>query len=61
MKKLKKLIREHKKFLQDKKLNPSNYLLEKATTKEYVFFNRHTEELEIFERYLIILLKYLYK
>ncbi|WP_133017056.1 DUF6906 family protein [Clostridium cuniculi] len=39
MKKLKKLIREQKKFLQDKKLNPSNYLLEKSTTKEYVFYD----------------------
>ena len=50
MKKLKKLTREQKKFLQDKKLDPRNYLLERATTKEYVFFNKHTEELEIFER-----------
>ena len=50
MKKLKNLTREQKKFLQDKKLDPRNYLLERATTKEYVFFNKHTEELETFER-----------
>lgn len=50
MKKLKKLTREQKRFLMDKKLSTSNYLLERATTKEYVFFNKHTEELETFER-----------
>ena len=50
MKKLKKLTREQKKFLQDKKLDSRNYLLERATTKEYAFFNKHTEELETFER-----------
>ncbi|WP_195987591.1 hypothetical protein [Clostridium sp. D53t1_180928_C8] len=50
MKSLKKLTREQKTFLQRRELNSDNYLLERATTKEYVFFNNYTKELEVYER-----------
>lgn len=50
MKKLKRLTREQKKFLLEQGLNPVEFLVERVTTEEYVFFNKHTEVLWNFRR-----------
>ena len=50
MKKLKKLTREQKKFLEKERLNPDDFLIERATSEEYVFYNKHTEALWTYNR-----------
>lgn len=45
MKKLKKLTREQKRFLSNQGLDPKDYLLERATSDEFVFYNIHTKVL----------------
>ncbi len=50
MKKLKKLTREQKKFLVDNGLNPREYLVERATSENYVFYNINTKVLWDFRR-----------
>ncbi|MDU3410987.1 DUF6906 family protein [Clostridium sp.] len=35
MKKLKKLTRDQKKFLEKERLNPNDFLIERATPEEY--------------------------
>lgn len=50
MKNLKKLTREQKKFLADNGLNSREYLLERATSENYVFYNIHTKVLWNFRR-----------
>lgn len=50
MKKLKKLTREQKKFLEKERLNPNDFLIERATPEEYVFYNKHTEALWTYDR-----------
>ncbi len=50
MKKPKKLTREQKKFLEKERLNPDDFLIERATSEEYVFYNKHTESLWTYDR-----------
>lgn len=50
MKKLKKLTRNQKQFLEKQKLNSRDYLLERDTTKEYVFYNVKTQELQTIKK-----------
>lgn len=50
MKKLKKLTREQKKFLEKERLNPDDFLIERSTSEEYVFYNKHTEALWTYNR-----------
>ena len=50
MKKLKKLTRDQKKFLEKERLNPNDFLIERATPEEYVFYNKHTEALWTYDR-----------
>ncbi|MFR9291539.1 MAG: DUF6906 family protein [Clostridium paraputrificum] len=50
MKKLKKLTRDQKKFLKEERLNPDDFLMERATPEEYVFYNKHTEALWKYDR-----------
>ncbi|WP_394899420.1 DUF6906 family protein [Clostridium paraputrificum] len=50
MKKLKKLTRDQKKFLKEERLNPDDFLIERATPEEYVFYNKHTEVLWTYDR-----------
>lgn len=50
MKKLKKLTREQKRFLSNQGLDPNEYLLERATSEEFVFYNIHTKVLWNFRR-----------
>lgn len=38
LKKLKKLTRGQKKFLEKEGVNPNDFLIERATPEEYVFF-----------------------
>lgn len=40
MKKLKTLTLKQKKFLENEGLDPSNYLLERATAEEYRFYDK---------------------
>lgn len=50
MKKLKKLTREQKEFLENNRLNPREFLVERATPYEFVFCNIHTKVLWNFRR-----------
>lgn len=50
MKKLKKLTREQKKFLEKEGLDPNNFLIERAANEEYVFYNKLTEALWLYDR-----------
>lgn len=50
MKKLKKLTRDQKKFLEKERLNPNDFLIERATPEEYVFYNKYTEALWTYDR-----------
>ena len=50
MKKLKKLTRDQKKFLKEERLNPDDFLIERATPKLYVFYNKQTEALWNYDR-----------
>ena len=50
MKKLKKLTREQKKFLEKEGLDPNNFLIERAANEEYVFYNKLTEALWTYNR-----------
>lgn len=50
MKKLKKLTREQKKFLEKEGLDPNNFLIERAANEEYVFYNKLTEALWEYDR-----------
>lgn len=50
MKQLKKLTRDQKKFLEKERLNPNDFLIERATPEEYVFYNKHTEALWTYDR-----------
>lgn len=50
MKKLKKLTREQKKFLEKEGVNPNDFLIERATPEEYVFYNKLTEALWEYDR-----------
>ena len=50
MKKLKKLTRGQKKFLEKEGVNPNDFLIERSTPEEYVFFNKHTEALWTYDR-----------
>ncbi|MDB2087371.1 MAG: hypothetical protein E7K85_10960 [Clostridium sp.] len=50
MKKLKKLTRDQKKFLEKERLNPNDFQVERATPKLYVFYNKHTEALWPYDR-----------
>lgn len=50
LKKLKKLTRDQKKFLEKERLNPNDFQVERATPKLYVFYNKHTEALWPYDR-----------
>lgn len=50
MKKLKKLTREQKKFLNEKGLNSNDFLIERASPELYVFHNKHTGALWPYDR-----------
>ena len=50
LKKLKKLTREQKKFLEKEGVNPNDFLIERATPEEYVFYNKLTEALWEYDR-----------
>ena len=50
MKQLKKLTREQKKFLMDEGLDPRDFLVERATSEAFVFYNIHTKVLWNFRR-----------
>ena len=50
LKKLKKLTRDQKKFLEKEGLNPNDFLIERATPGEYVFYNKYTEALWTYDR-----------
>lgn len=50
MKKLKKLTRDQKKFLEKEGFNHNDFLIERATPEEYVFYNKHTEDLWKYDR-----------
>lgn len=50
MKQLKKLTRDQKEFLEKERLNPNDFLIERATPEEYVFYNKHTEALWTYDR-----------
>lgn len=41
--------RKMKAFLEDKGLNPSNYLVERKTSKEVGFINKETKQVIYFE------------
>lgn len=41
MKKLKKPTREQRKFIQSKRLNPDNWMVERDTTTEMVLVHKH--------------------
>lgn len=45
MKNPKKLKRRHKDFLADKGYNPKDFLFERETGFEYIFYNVHTKML----------------
>lgn len=42
MKKLKKLNLQHKKYLVEQELNPKDFLIERTTVDDYIFYNIHT-------------------
>ena len=50
MKKLKKPNREQRQFLIKERLNPDDFLIERATPEEYVFYHKHTEALWTYDR-----------
>ena len=50
MKKLKKLTRDQKKFLEKERLNPNDFLIERASPELYVFHNKHTGALWPYDR-----------
>lgn len=50
MKKLKKLTREQKEFLENNRLNPREFLIERVTSESYVFYNINTKVLWNFRR-----------
>ena len=50
MKKLQKLSREQKEFLSNEGLNPREFLVERATSENYVFYNINTKVLWNFRR-----------
>lgn len=50
LKQLKKLTRDQKKFLEKERLNPNDFLIERATPEEYVFYNKHTKALWTYDR-----------
>lgn len=50
MKKLRRLTRDQKKFLKEERLNPDDFLIERATSEEYVFYNKYTEALWTYDR-----------
>lgn len=50
MEKLKKPTTEQKKFLADNGLNPREYLVERAISENYVFYNINTKVLWNFRR-----------
>lgn len=50
MKQLKKLTRDQKEFLEKERLNPNDFLIERATPEEYVFYNKYTEVLWTYDR-----------
>lgn len=50
MKHLKKLTRDQKEFLEKERLNPNDFLIERATPEEYVFYNKYTEALWTYDR-----------
>lgn len=50
MKKLQKLTREQKQFLINEGLNPREFLVEIATSENYVFYNINTKTLWNFRR-----------
>ena len=50
MKNLKKLSREQKKFLSNEGVDPNDFLVERATPDEFVFYNIHTKVLWNFRR-----------
>lgn len=50
MKKLKKLTRDQKKFLEKERLNPNDFLIERASPELYVFYNKHTKALCPYDR-----------
>lgn len=50
MKKLKKLTREQKKFLEKEGFNYNDFLIERASPELYVFYNKHTKELRPYDR-----------
>lgn len=49
MKQGKKLTRKMIKFLEDKGLNPNDYLVERKTSKEVGFINKDTKQVIYFE------------
>lgn len=42
MNNLKRLSRVHKKFLINEGLNPNDFMVERDTSEQYVFWNKHT-------------------
>ena len=50
MKKLQKLNRDQKQFLINEGLNPREFLVERATSENYVFYNINTKVLWNFRR-----------
>ena len=50
LKKLKKLTRDQKKFLEKEGVNHNDFLIERATPEEYLFYNKHTEALWKYDR-----------
>lgn len=53
MKKLRKLTRNQKEFLENKGLESENYLVERNTSEEIRFFNKTTNEIITFLKYEI--------
>ncbi|MGL4571831.1 MAG: DUF6906 family protein [Clostridium sp.] len=43
MKKLKNLTRNQKKFIVNQGLDPNNYLIERCTAEDYIFFDKTKE------------------
>ena len=50
MKKLRNLTLKQKRFLEEQKLNPEEYLSERIAADHYVFYNKNTEKLMIIRR-----------
>lgn len=50
LKKLKKLTRDQKKFLNEKGLDTNDFLIERASPELYVFYNKHTKALCPYDR-----------